>query len=234
MRSLPILLLATTPLLAAPAHAADPVPVRITVISDQDDDIYDARSGRGGVDATQMAVKDFGGQVLGRPIIVNALNDHNKPAEAGPLATQAIDAGADLLMDIQNSPEAVAVAKVATDRHRIAISTGSAVPALTRAACSKYVYHYSFDAPAIETATAASLARQPDGKRWAVIAADAGFGRGALAAAPAVREVLGSYFGMPQDIFKLGLTLTPAQLSMLLEGLEWRTLVRSRQPMLAG
>ena len=29
-------------------------------------------------------------------------------------------------------------------------------------------------------------------------------------------------------------TLTPAQLSMLLEGLEWRTLVRSRQPMLAG
>ncbi len=29
-------------------------------------------------------------------------------------------------------------------------------------------------------------------------------------------------------------TLTPAQISMLLEGLEWRTLVRSRQPMLAG
>ena len=29
-------------------------------------------------------------------------------------------------------------------------------------------------------------------------------------------------------------TLTPAQLSMLQEGLEWRTLVRSRQPMLAG
>jgi len=30
------------------------------------------------------------------------------------------------------------------------------------------------------------------------------------------------------------ITLTPAQLSMLLEGLEWRTLVPSRQPMLAG
>ena len=30
------------------------------------------------------------------------------------------------------------------------------------------------------------------------------------------------------------ITLTPAQLSMLLEGLEWRTLVRSRQPVLAG
>ena len=42
------------------ARAADPAPVRITVLSDQDDDIYDARSGRGGVDATRMAVSDFG------------------------------------------------------------------------------------------------------------------------------------------------------------------------------
>src|SRR5271170_7837412 len=91
-------LLATCALaLAVPvgaAHAADPAPVHITVISDQDDDIYDARSGRGGVDATRMAVADFGGTVLGRPIIVDALNDHNKPAEVPGLATQAYDAGA--------------------------------------------------------------------------------------------------------------------------------------------
>src|SRR6201996_838790 len=80
-------------------RAADQPPVRITVISDQDDDIYDARSGRGGVDATRMAVEDFGGTVLGRQVVVDALNDHNKPAEAPGLAKQAFDAGADLLMD---------------------------------------------------------------------------------------------------------------------------------------
>jgi len=119
--------------------------------------------------------------VLGRPIVVDALNDHNKPAEAPGLANQAYDAGADLLMDVQNSPIALAVAKVATERHRLAITTGAAVPALTRGACSKYVYHYSFDSVAIETTTANSLAARPDGKRWVVIAADAGFGRGALA-----------------------------------------------------
>lgn len=186
--------LAATALLAAlagAANAAEPAPVRITVIADLDDDIYDARAGRGGVDATRMAVADFGGQVLGRPIVVDALNDHNKPAEAPGLATQAIDAGADLLMDVQNSPIALAVAKVATERRRIAISTGSAVPALTRGACSKYVYHYSFDSIAIEGATAGRLAAQPDGKRWAVIAADAGFGRGALATATPVIEHAG-------------------------------------------
>ncbi len=78
-------------------------------------------------------VEDFGGTVLGRPIIVDALNDHNKPAEAPGLATQAYDAGADLLMDVQNSPIALAVAKVANDRHKLAISTGSAAPALPAA-----------------------------------------------------------------------------------------------------
>jgi branched-chain amino acid transport system substrate-binding protein len=164
---------------AGVAHAADQAPVRITVISDQDDDIYGARAGRGGVDATRMAVEDFGGTVLGRPIIVDALNDHNKPAEAPGLATQAYDAGADLLMDVQNAPIALAISKVATERHKLAISTGSASPALTRAACSRYFYHYSFDVTAIETATTDYLAAQ--GKRWVFIMDDSGFGRGGVA-----------------------------------------------------
>jgi branched-chain amino acid transport system substrate-binding protein len=185
MRRPAALLLVATALAAVAlvpsARAADPAPVRITVLSDQDDDIYDARAGRGGVDATRMAVADFGGSVLSRPIVVDALNDHNKPALAPGLAAQAYDAGADLLMDVQNSPIAMAVAKVAAERHRLAITTGAAVPALTRAACNRYVYHYSFDSVSIETATAAHMASLPDGKRWVAIVADAGFGRGALA-----------------------------------------------------
>ena len=163
--------------LVGAALAADPV--RITVISDQDDDIYDARAGRGGVDATRMAVEDFGGTVLGRPVVVDALNDHNKPAEAPGLAKQAFDAGADLLMDVQNAPIALAISKVATERHKLAISTGSASPALTRAECSRYFYHYSFDLTAIESATADYLAAQS--KRWVFIMDDSGFGRAGLA-----------------------------------------------------
>ncbi len=173
-------LLATSSLIGV-AHAADPAPIRITVIADLNDDLYDARAGRGGVDATRMAVADFGGTVLGRPVVVDALNDHNKAAEAPALATQAYDAGADLLMDVQNSPIAAAIAKVATDRHRLAITTGAANPTLTRAACSRYFYHYSFDLPSIETATATYLASQPGNKRWAMIAEDTGFGRGSVA-----------------------------------------------------
>jgi branched-chain amino acid transport system substrate-binding protein len=167
--------------LAGVAHAADPAPIRITVISDQNDDLYDARAGRGGVDATRMAVADFGGSLLGRSVLVDALNDHNKAAEAPALAMQAYDAGADLLMDLQNSPIAAAISKVAAERRKLAISTGSANPALTRAACSKYFYHYSFDLPSITTATANYLMEQPQNKRWAMIAEDTGFGRGTAA-----------------------------------------------------
>jgi len=159
------------------AHAADPEPIRITVISDLNDDLYDARSGRGGLDATRMAVADFGGSVLGRPIVVDALNDHNKAAEAPALARQAYDAGADLLMDVQNSPIATEISKVATERKKLAITTIAASPALTRAACSKYFYHYSFNLVAITTATANYLMAQPQNKRWVMISEDTGFGK---------------------------------------------------------
>ena len=168
------LLLATT--CVHGAIAQEKPPVRITVITDLDDDIYNARSGAGGVDATRMAVKDFGGTVLGRPITVDTRNDHNKPAEAPGLAEDAYKAGADLLMDIQNSPIAVAVSKVATAHHRLAITTESATPSTTRADCTRYAYNYSFDVLAVATATAHNITALPDGKRWVEIVADTGFG----------------------------------------------------------
>ncbi len=173
-------LLAGSALVTA-ARAADLAPVHITVIADLDDDVYNARAGRGGVDATRMAVADFGGSVLGRPIVVDALNDHNKAAEAPGLANQAFDAGADLLMDLQNAPIAAAISKVATERHRLAIGTNAANPALTRAACSRYFYHYSYDLPAIAGASANYLAAQPGNTRWVMVAADSGFGKGTAA-----------------------------------------------------
>ena len=176
--SLAVLVLAA----ALPARAQAPAPVRITVLTDLDGDLYDARSGAGGVDATRMAIADFGGSVLGRPIVVDTRNDHNKPELVTALAEDAYDKGADLLMDVQNSPIAVAASKVAAERHRLAIVTLAATPALTRSACNRYTYHYSFDAPAIADATAESVAKLQDGKRWVALVADAGFGKSAVAA----------------------------------------------------
>ena len=195
----------------SPAGAQDAAPVRITVLTDLDGDLYDARSGSGGVDATRMAVADFGGTVLGRPIEVDTRNDHNKPELVTGLAEDAYDKGADLLMDVQNSPIAVAASKVAAARHRLAIVTLAATPAITRAACNKYTWHYSFDEPAVAAATAASVARLPGGKRWVAIVADAGFGKGAVAAfAPTIAADGGEVvkqFVLPVGAPDLGPTL---------------------------
>ena len=174
------LLLATACVTGVAAQGT--VPVRITVVTDLDDDIYNARSGAGGVDATRMAVADFGSSVLGRPIVVDTRNDHNKPSEAPALAEDAYKAGADLLMDIQNSPIAVAVSKVATAHHRLAITTESATPSTTRGDCTRYAYNYSFDVLAVANATARNITMLPDGKRWVEIIADTGFGHASATA----------------------------------------------------
>src|ERR1700755_3230355 len=82
-------------------------------------------------------------------------------------------------MDVQNAPIALAISKVATERKKLAISTGSASPALTRGECRRYFYHYSFDLTAIETASSDYLAAKA--KRWVFIADDSGFGRAGVA-----------------------------------------------------
>ena len=53
-------------------------PVRIGVLADMSGPYAD-NTGPGLVLATQMAVEDFGGQVLGRPVRVEFADDQNKP-----------------------------------------------------------------------------------------------------------------------------------------------------------
>ena len=164
------------------ALAADPAPIRITVIADLNDDLYDARAGRGGVDATRMAVADFGGSVLGRPVVVDALNDHNKAAEAPGLATQAYDAGADLLMDLQNAPD-----RDSRQQGRDAAAQARD-QAPTRQALRSPAAHVAATSTTIPMMGLQSR-RQPliisphrrMAKRWVIVAGDAGFGRGAVA-----------------------------------------------------
>ena len=64
-----------------------------------------------------------------RAVVLNALNERNKPGEAPGLANRAYDAGPDSLMDVQNSPITLAAVKVAAERHKLMITTSVAVPA---------------------------------------------------------------------------------------------------------
>jgi branched-chain amino acid transport system substrate-binding protein len=84
------------------AGAADSGPIRIAVITDLSG-VYAALAGRGAVEATKLAVADFGGKVLGRPIEVVAIDHRNNGPEAAAKAREAFDNGAELALDMTNS-----------------------------------------------------------------------------------------------------------------------------------
>jgi branched-chain amino acid transport system substrate-binding protein len=88
--------------LAAQAQVSNDV-VKIGILNDQSG-VYADYGGKGSVEAARMAVEDFGGTVLGKPIeIVNA--DHqNKPDIASAIARQWYDVDhVDAIMELTTS-----------------------------------------------------------------------------------------------------------------------------------
>ncbi len=160
--------------------AADQGPIRIAVITDMSG-VYAALAGRGAVEATKMAVDDFGGKVLGRPIEVIAIDHRNNGPEAAAKAREAYDGGAELALDMTNSATALAVAAVAKEKHKLAIVTGGGTSAITGAACNKYTYHYAYDTYALASSTGRNVARQSNGKTWYGIVPNYAFGQQMLA-----------------------------------------------------
>jgi hypothetical protein len=67
----------------APAAAQSSDTVKIAVITDMSG-VYSVLAGRGSVTATQLAVDDFGGSVLGKKIEVTAIDHRNIPPKPRP------------------------------------------------------------------------------------------------------------------------------------------------------
>ncbi len=191
---------------AAPmrAVAADTGPIRIAVVTDMSG-VYAALAGPGAVKATEMAVKDFGGSVLGRPIEVVTIDHRNNGPEAAVKAREAIDGGSELLIDVTNSAVALAVSAVAKEKHKILIATGAASSALTGAACNKYTYHYAYDTYALANSTGHNIAAQPNGKTWYGIVPNYAFGQQMLADFTAAIGAEGGSF-VHSDMIPLGNT----------------------------
>jgi branched-chain amino acid transport system substrate-binding protein len=78
--------------------------------------VYSALAGRGSITATQLAVDDFGGSVLGKKIEVTAIDHRNNPTEAATKAREFFDGGGDLALDLTNSATALAVSAVGNSR----------------------------------------------------------------------------------------------------------------------
>jgi branched-chain amino acid transport system substrate-binding protein len=155
---------------------AGPAGIRIGVLTDMSG-VYAALSGQGSVVAAQMAIDDFGGKVLGKPITLVSADHQNKPDIGVAKAREWIDTqGVDMIADLVNSGVAIAVQKLGAEKHRITIVNGAGSTALTNKECSAYGVHYAYDTYSIAKGTATALLKQGQDS-WFFLQADYAFGQ---------------------------------------------------------
>lgn len=163
-------------LVAGPAFAqiSDDT-VKIGVIVDMSG-VYSANGGMGAVRAVEMAVKDFGGKVKGKPVQVVSADYQNKVDVASSKARQWYDVEkVDLIIESTDSAASIAMQKVALDKKKPIIFAGSATTALTNKECSPYGIHWVYDTYALATGTGRAV-MQEGGSSWYFVTADYAFG----------------------------------------------------------
>ncbi|WP_345796533.1 ABC transporter substrate-binding protein [Castellaniella sp. MT123] len=170
------MLIAAVLALALPQWAAAAAPLRIGVLNDQSG-LYSDFGGVTSVTAAEMAVKDFGGEVLGRKIEVVSADHHNKVDAASAIARKWFDLEhVEMITDLTNSGVALAVQGLAKEMGKITIATGPFSAALTDKACSPTGFHWVFDTYAASVGTARGVI-EDGGKTWFILAADYAFGK---------------------------------------------------------
>jgi branched-chain amino acid transport system substrate-binding protein len=132
--------------------------------------------GKHSVEAAQMAVDDFGGKVLGKPVVVVTADHQNKPDIATALSRKWFDIeGVDAITDIAGSAVALATQEVGRTRNKILLISGAATTELTGKACSETTTQWSYDTYSFAKGTASQVTKQ-GGDTWFFLTSDYAFG----------------------------------------------------------
>src|SRR5271163_1236333 len=158
----------------ARAQVSDDV-VKIGVLTDLSGPASTA-TGAGSVAAAQMAVEDFGGSVLGKPITVMSADHQIKPDIAAGIARQWYDTEqVDLIVDVPVSAVGLAVQNVANDRKKLFITHSTGTADFHGKFCSPYTTQWVFDTHALAVGTAQEVVKR-GGDSWFFLTADYAFG----------------------------------------------------------
>jgi branched-chain amino acid transport system substrate-binding protein len=160
--------------LVAMAQAQAPAPLKIG-ITEGFSGVY-ADLNLGEVEAAQMAIDDFGGKVLGRPIELLSADHQTKPDVGAQIARRWYDVdGVSMITGIGTSSVALAVRKIAQEKGKIDINTGAASADLTGPACSETGAHWVYDTYALAKVTGGAIVKG-GGDSWYFLTADYAFG----------------------------------------------------------
>jgi branched-chain amino acid transport system substrate-binding protein len=164
--------------------------VKIGVLGDMSG-LYKDISGPGAVEAVKMAVEDFGGNVLGKPIEVLMADHQNKPDVASSIARRWFDVDkVDVITDVVGSASALAVSAVGAERRKVILITNGATAALNQKQCAPYSIQYRSDTYAEAKSTAKGLLAQ-GGTSWFFISADYALGHSLVADSSSVVKAAG-------------------------------------------
>ena len=159
---------------AAHAQVSDDA-VKIAVLTDHSG-VFAYLTGKLSVAAAQMAVDDFGGKVLGKPVSVVTADHQNKADIAAALTRKWFDAeGVDAITDVAGSAVALAAQEIARSRNKTLLVSGAATMELTGKACSETTTQWSYDTYALAKGTASEVTKQ-GGNTWYILASDYAFG----------------------------------------------------------
>ncbi len=150
-------------------------PVKVGLLSDLSGPYRD-NGGPGTKAAVDMAVADFGGSVLGRPIEVLQADCQNKPNVAAAIARQWIDEnGVDVLADGAATSSGLGIQQVSREKKRIYLITDPAATDFIGKQCSPYGFQFAYDTYALAKGTGLGLTKA-GGDSWFFITADYEFG----------------------------------------------------------
>jgi branched-chain amino acid transport system substrate-binding protein len=162
--------------LATPAAAqqADTV-LKIGLLGDFQS-VYSDIGGAGNVEATKMAIEEFGGTMFGKPIELITADVQNKADIAASLARKWYENEAvDMIIDMPTSATALAGMEMSKQFQKIMIVTDAASSDITGKSCSPYTVHWTYDTYA-NAHTVGSAVVKNGGDTWYFITADYLFG----------------------------------------------------------
>jgi len=181
---------------AAPSHAqiSDDM-VKIGVLTDQAG-LYADAAGPGAVEAVRMAISDFGGKVLGKPIAMVDADHQNKADVGAGIARRWYEQeNVDVIVDFANSAVAFAVLELTKQKNKAMLVSSAGSSDLTGKGCSANSVQWTYNTYALANSTVRALAKS-GAKSWYFVTVDYAFGHALRNdAARTVEKVGGSIAG---------------------------------------
>jgi len=148
------------------------------VIGDIDDmsGPYADTNGPGAVEAIKMAIADFGGSALDRPIQLLTADHQNKPDVGAQKFREWVDReGLTMVLLGANTGVSLAMAPIASEKKIPFFAIGATGASLTGKDCTPYTVHYVHDTTALSIGTTTAILDE-GGKTWFFLTSDYAFG----------------------------------------------------------